>query len=506
MLTFSRDSQQTIPESSVLVVGLGGAGANMIDRFALDGMDGAELLALHTDTRVLNASMAGSKVQLGADLTHGLGCGGDPALGEQAAKSGETAIRDALRNYKMVFICTGLGGGTGSGAAPTIARIAREMDAFVVVFATMPFGFEGPRRREQAENALNQLSVVSNALITFDNGRMGELVVAESGVHEAFAAADRMIAESIKAVTRLVVRPGLVNIGLDELVSALRTRKSRCLFGSGLASGANRAQAALKSAIDSPLLDKGQLLSGTETVLVHICGGESMTLYEIELLMRELAKSVPDTAQILFGAAVDPAMGDEVSITLISALPEDLLTATRASSAKSQRTPKAAAAPLPTSEPEIEPEVPTSETEPEIVEEEEPKEPIVEELIPEAPEEVTEKVEASPQPVAETHEEPEEAEEVVETPTKLEIPESPSEPMPELEMVPEPEPVDEPLTEAAEPEQAPTPEPELPSDDKKSGNQSELALDGGPKGRFDGGDPNLFDGEDLDVPPFLRGK
>ncbi len=323
MITYQRDHQQTIPDSEVIIVGVGGAGANIIDRVALDGMESAQQLALNTDSRTLNGTVAKQKVQMGPKLTRGLGCGGDPELGLQAAMEVEDEIRDALRGHKMVFVCVGLGGGTGSGAAPLVTRLARELGAFVVVFGTMPFNFEGRRRREQAETSLNELSVLANALVTFDNGRMGELVLASQGIHEAFAAADNMISESIRAVTRLVIKPGLINVGLDDLMSSLKATRSRCLFGSGLANGENRSQTALKNALNSPLLDKGRLLKNTQTALVHVCGGGEMTLYEVELLMQELTKVVPKDAHILFGAAVDDSMGDSLSVTIISSLPEE---------------------------------------------------------------------------------------------------------------------------------------------------------------------------------------
>jgi cell division protein FtsZ len=329
MIEFPRDAQNTIPSSSVKIVGLGGAGTNMLDRVVLDGMDGAEMLAINTDIRTLSGSVARDRIQLGRNLTKGLGSGGDPELGQQAVLEAENEVRAALKGRKIVFLCVGLGGGTGSGAAPIICRIAREEGAFVVVFATMPFGFEGRRRREQADTALNELAVLSNALVTFDNNRMGDLVLAKQGIHEAFAAADRMISESIKAVIRLVIRPGLINVGLDDLMTALRTTRSRCLFGSGISSGKDRAQKALRNALNSPLLDQGALLKDAETVLVHLCGGEDLTLYEIELLMQSLSKYVPDKAHVLFGAAVDPSMGDHLSITMVSSLPEDRLYATR---------------------------------------------------------------------------------------------------------------------------------------------------------------------------------
>ncbi len=325
MIQYNRDPQQIIPSSAVKIIGLGGAGANMLEQIALDGLDGAELLALNTDLRTLNACLAREKVQLGVNLTKGLGAGGDPELGHQAMLESEEQVRALIKGRRIVFLCTGLGGGTGSGAAPIVTRIAREEGAFVVVFATMPFAFEGRRRREQAETALNELAVLSNALVTFDNNRMGELVLAKQGIHEAFAAADHMICESIKAVIRLVIRPGLINVGLDDLMSALRTNRSRCLFGSGIAAGKDRATKALRNALNSPLLDQGTLLKNAQTVLVHLSGGEDLTLFEIELLMQRLQKFVPEKAHVLFGAAIDPAMGDSLSITLISALPEDSL-------------------------------------------------------------------------------------------------------------------------------------------------------------------------------------
>lgn len=328
MIRYSRDPQQTIPTTAVRIVGLGGAGCNMLERIAMEGTDGAELVALNTDIRTLGSCIAPAKVQLGANLTKGLGTGGDPDLGHQAVLEAEVAVRAALTGQRIVFICVGLGGGTGSGAAPIVTRIAREEGAFVVVFATMPFAFEGKRRRDQAETSLNELAVLSNALVTFDNNRMGELVLAKQGIHDAFVAADQMICESIKAVIRLVVRPGLINVGLDDLMSALRTTRSRCLFGSGIASGKDRASKALRNALSSPLLDQGALLKDAQTVLVHLCGGEDLTLFEVELLMQGLQKFVPEKAHVLFGAAVDPSMVDSLSITLISALPEDTLVAT----------------------------------------------------------------------------------------------------------------------------------------------------------------------------------
>ena len=482
MIEFPRDRQQTIPESAVKIIGLGGAGANMLDRIALDGIEGAELLALNTDVRTLKSSVAGEKIQLGPNLTKGLGAGGDPEIGEKAILESEDEIRDVLRDRKIVFICVGLGGGTGSGAAPIAVRLAREAGAFVVVFATMPFGFEGNRRRIQAEESLNQLAVLTNALVTFDNTRMGELVLPKQGVHEAFSAADRMISDSITAVARLVLRPGLINVGLDELMTALKTTRSRCLFGSGLGRGDNRAQIALKTALGSPLLDSGSLLEDATTVLVHICGGEDMTLFEIELLMEGLTKHIPDNAHLLFGAATDKAMGKALSVTIISALPEERLQSAQVFAAPEEV---------------------------EVIEIEGLEEELAEELVEE------EVSDAEPEGLEDEEivedDEIVEEENVVEAEEDDEIPELDDEghdfESPELRVVEEEEP--EATVEVEEtPEGEPEPVVEEPQAEnpKKGAGQAELLLEGGPKGRFEGEQPNVIEGEDLDVPPYLRKK
>jgi cell division protein FtsZ len=496
MISYQREQQQTIPDSEVIIVGVGGAGANMIDRVALDGMEDAQQLALNTDSRTLSSTVAKHKIQMGTKLTRGLGCGGDPGLGLQAAMEVETEIRDALRGHKMVFVCVGLGGGTGSGAAPLVTRIARELGAFVVVFATMPFAFEGSRRREQSETSLNELSVLANALMTFDNGRMGELILAAQGIHEAFSAADRMISESIRAVTRLVIRPGLINIGLDDLMSSLRTTRSRCLFGSGIASGENRSKAALKSALNSPLLDKGRLLKETQTALVHVCGGSEMTLYEVELLMRDLSKTVPESAHILFGAAVDDSMGDSLSVTIISSLPEEqvILNVEGLNADTEEVTILAADLTGPDSESIEAAQEEDARGEQEVaVEEEAP----VTEVLPEVDEG------SEMEDVAE--------EEAEEAPDHLElniIDEGLTAAAEEPEQVEEPEQEEQPEADKPEVEESVSPR----SKEKKSKStrpeqpQGELLLDGGPRGKFEGEAPNLVDGEDLDIPAFLRKK
>lgn len=590
MIPYIRDPQHVIPSSAVKIIGLGGAGANMLERIALDGMEGAELLALNTDIRTLSACLAREKIQLGLNLTKGLGTGGDPELGQQAVLEAEDQIRAAIKGRRIVFLCAGLGGGTGSGAAPIVTRVAREEGAFVVVFATMPFAFEGRRRREQAETALNELAVLSNALVTFDNNRMGELVLAKQGIHEAFSAADHMICESIKAVIRLVVRPGLINVGLDDLMSALRTNRSRCLFGSGLANGKDRASRALRNALSSPLLDQGALLKDASTVLVHLSGGEDLTLFEIELLMQRLQKYVPEKAHVLFGAAIDPAMGDSLSITLISALPEDSLAlapreslsraaAENPSSLEPSQGYEAAPEPVVDfAEREEEPEVPAArEEEAPAVEPEPAPEPVKEKSripvlsrfrrtvadVPTAAlpllfeDEERPFAEADPLPREVIHEDKPEFAEIEpftiadeeEDEAEISASDASDEHVYGEADEPDPEPieVDDTPHEVRQSGFIPVPKKrpsvsspwakpkrtevfdDLPDDDivpaspsaptaadpeppklklgiKTSTSQNELSLDAAPRGRFEGENPNVFNGEDLDLPPFLRKK
>ncbi|MCF6312371.1 MAG: hypothetical protein L3J39_07960 [Verrucomicrobiales bacterium] len=323
MIEYNASEQTEIPEAngfSVKIIGVGGSGANVLDRMALEGSEAGDLLTINTDVRALSTSVSSNKIQLGKELLMGMGAGGDPELGREAALEAEAEIRDAVRGYSMVFVCVGLGGGTGSGAAPEVCRIAREEGAFLVAFTSLPFGFEGKRRMQQATDSLKGIGEFANAVVTFENDRMGELLVAKEGIQQAFAAADKLISQSILATTNMVTQPGIIRLGMDDLLTALRNRDSRCLFGFGLAKGDNRAQEALAQALKSPLIDKNYLMDSAENVLIHISGGDSLTLYEVEILMNELAKHVSDQAQILFGVGTDKKLGNSLAVTLISSV------------------------------------------------------------------------------------------------------------------------------------------------------------------------------------------
>lgn len=323
MVEYERTQLSESPDSSgqrICIVGVGGAGSNVIDRITLDRIVDSTLVCAHTDVRVLGHSMAPVKVQLGADLMKGIGAGGDPDLGREAALFSRDQVREAVAGHGIIFISAGLGGGTGGGAAPVIAEIAKNTGALVIVVATMPFVFEGRRRLAQAEEALELLQKRADALVLFENNRMGELILPKDGIQKAFNQADQLIAQSLRAVSTITTTPGLVKLGLDDLTAALANANGRCLFGFGEARGQNRGTEALKKALKSPLIDQGRLLHQTKSLLVHIAGGESLTLIEVESVMKQIGRHVPDQTHIHFGLGVDAKLGDAVAITLISSL------------------------------------------------------------------------------------------------------------------------------------------------------------------------------------------
>lgn len=323
MVEFERTDERELAPSmrmKICVAGVGGGGLNVLDRISLDRMMDATLVSMHTDVRVLGHAMTPVKIQLGSDRMRGIGSGGDPENGYAAAIDTREQIRAALQGHDMVFVCCGLGGGTGSGAAPVVAEVAKEIGAMVFVFATMPFSFEGRRRIQQAEVALEHLGQVADALILFENNRMGELTLPKEGIQKAFSQADQLIGHSVRAIATMVMQPGIVRMGIADLLTALRGPNSRCLFGFGEARGTNRVADALKRALKSPLVNQGMLLQNARNLLVHVAGGESLTLAEVESLMKQLGKYVPEETQIMFGLAVEPKLGDMISVTLVSSL------------------------------------------------------------------------------------------------------------------------------------------------------------------------------------------
>src|SRR5205814_8674339 len=207
---------------AIKIVSIGGAGLNALDRIVLDGLEKAGAVAINTDVQSLASTVSAHKVQLGRTVTRGLGAGGDPMLGYDAAVESADEIREAVADARMICVCAGLGGGTGSGAAPYVAQLAREAGALVLAFATLPFAFEGRRRNAQAREALGRLNEIANAVVCFENDQMGDMVAPHAGIHQAFSKADTTISQSIRSIVNLIQRPGLIRIGFDDLLSALR--------------------------------------------------------------------------------------------------------------------------------------------------------------------------------------------------------------------------------------------------------------------------------------------
>lgn len=503
MIQLSRN--YTLPEQEdelipIKVIGVGGAGANALDRIVLDGLDKADLVVANTDVQSLTSSVAAQKVQLGRMVTRGLGGGGDPQIGYEAAVEAADEIRKALMDARMIFICAGLGGGTGSGAAPVIAEIARETGALVISFATMPFTFEGKRRTAQALEALERLEANSDAVICFENDKMGDIVAPKAGVHQAFAAADITVSQSIRSIVGLIQRPGLIRVGFDDLLSALRTPNSRCLFGYGESDTDNRAHDALTQALKNPLMDRGRLLGDAATLLVQVAGGPGMTLSEVEILMQELNRHVSDETQILFGTAVDGRMGNRLAVTLISSLSMEATGTQKPISHEPARAPL----PSPPREPaRVEPEAAVSAEHATSTFEDSEEEPA--ELSPPAPpSRALQMIEAV---ISEQELLPEQK--LVHDPEVTREPIAQAAPLPAemIEELPEPEPVSEP-----EPPRVILPkkkpvlmrEPKPPVEKTVPAKQEVLQFESVTRGRFEKSEPTIVEGQDLDVPTFLR--
>lgn len=315
---------QTIPskEDGIAIVGIGGAGANILQCFSGSSADNVRLCTMSLDERVGRA--CGNNVefiQLGGGLNHGLGSGGDPEVGKMAILESRAEIENLLKDVRLLVLVAGLGGGTGSGAAPVLAQMAREAGLFLVSVALMPFSFEGRRRRAQAEEALEKVSRVSDIVYCFENDYMEELFRNRQGARAVFEEVDRLLAKATASVPMLASSPGLINLGLDELATALANNDSRCIFGSGSGYGPRRAETAAQAAIDSPLVSYHDAIRYARTVIVHIAGGDSMSLTEIRQAMEVIRGALADDdVSVFFGATVKKRLGDEMRVTLIASI------------------------------------------------------------------------------------------------------------------------------------------------------------------------------------------
>lgn len=300
----------------IKVIGVGGAGSNAVDRMIQVGLNGVEFVAVNTDAQALAQSEAPHRLQLGPRVAKGLGVGGDPEWGARAAEESQEAIHEALRGAQVVFIAAGMGGGTGTGATPVVARIAREHDALTIAAVTRPFSFEGTRRCAIAERGIIALSRHVNSLIVISNDRLLRLVGRDITFDVALRIADDVLRQGIQGISELITRPGLVNLDFASIRTVME-RAGGALMAIGRGQGEEKAVQAVQAALNSPLLNF-QLISSAETVLVNITGGPDLTLHEVSEAARLVSEASHSEADILFGAIIDPQMEGEARVILVA--------------------------------------------------------------------------------------------------------------------------------------------------------------------------------------------
>lgn len=302
--------------ANIKVIGVGGGGTNAINRMIETGLKGVEFIAMNTDSQALLMSDAEVKIDLGEELTRGLGAGADPTIGRKAAEANEDSIREALEGADMVFVTAGEGGGTGTGAAPVVARLARDADALTVGVVTRPFGFEGNRRSAQADAGIDALRQEVDTLIVIPNDRLLQISDRNVSYLEAFRMADEVLRSGVQGITDLITTPGLINVDFADVKSVMKDAGS-ALMGIGAAQGEDRALRAAEAAIASPLLEAK--IDGAHSALFFFQAASDVGLHEIEQAAQLIRESVHPEANIIFGNVIDDALGDEVRLTVIAA-------------------------------------------------------------------------------------------------------------------------------------------------------------------------------------------
>ena len=315
MSSFELELESTA-SARLKVIGCGGAGGNAINRMIGAGLRGVDFIAANTDLQALNQSLAPTRIQIGAAATRGLGSGGDPSTGRRSAEEDEQAIHDALAESDMVFITAGMGGGTGTGSSPVVARIAKQSGALTVAVVTKPFLFEGRRRMRQAEEGLNELRAEVDTLIVIPNERLLSVVQPGTALTDAFSICDEVLLKATKGISDLVTVPGLVNLDFAD-VKAVMSNRGNALMGTGRASGPGRATEAAQMAVSSPLLED-VTIAGAEGVLVNITGGRDLSLHEVNEASSVVVAAAGEDANVIFGAVIDPNMDGEVQITVVA--------------------------------------------------------------------------------------------------------------------------------------------------------------------------------------------
>ena len=303
-------------QAIIKVVGVGGGGVNAVNRMIEADLRGVEFLAVNTDAQALIMSDADTKLDVGRDLTRGLGAGADPSIGRKAAEDHEEEIREALEGADMVFVTAGEGGGTGTGAAPVVARVAHELGALTIGVVTRPFSFEGRRRAAQAEEGVNKLRAEVDTLIVIPNDRLLQIADRNISVVDAFKQADQVLLQGVQGITELITTPGLINVDFNDVKSVMQGAGS-ALMGIGSATGEGRAITATEEAIASPLLETS--IDGAHGVLLFFQGGSDLGLFEMNEAANLVREAVHPEANIIVGNVVDGALGDEVRVTVIAA-------------------------------------------------------------------------------------------------------------------------------------------------------------------------------------------
>jgi cell division protein FtsZ len=299
----------------IKVVGVGGGGTNAVNRMVDAGLTGVEFIAVNTDAQALMMSDADMKLHIGSHATRGLGAGADPVVGQAAAQESRDELKEALKGADMVFVTAGEGGGTGTGGAPIVAELAREIGALTVGVVTKPFGFEGPKRAQQAQFGIESLRDRVDTLIVIENDRLLQVVDKKTTVTEAFRMADDILRQGVQGITDLITVPGLVNLDFADVRTIMRDAGS-ALMGIGIASGENRAAEAARMAVSSPLLET--TIEGATGILLNITGGPDIGLFEVNEAAEVVTGAGDQNANVIFGAVIDDAMGSEVRVTVIA--------------------------------------------------------------------------------------------------------------------------------------------------------------------------------------------
>ncbi len=301
--------------AKIKVIGVGGGGCNGVNRMIASGITGVEFWAINTDSQALEMTSASKCLQIGQKLTRGLGAGGNPAIGQKAAEESRDEIANALEGTDLVFITSGMGGGTGTGASPIVAEVAKEMGCLTVGIVTRPFTFEGRRRTTQAEEGIAALQSRVDTLIVIPNNKLLSVISPETPVQQAFIVADDILRQGVQGISDIIIIPGLVNVDFAD-VRAVMADAGSALMGIGLGSGKSRAREAAVMAISSPLLESS--IEGAKGVVFNITGGPDMTLHEVNTAAETIYEVVDPNANIIFGAVIDEAMQGEVKITVIA--------------------------------------------------------------------------------------------------------------------------------------------------------------------------------------------